>query len=64
MYCYLISGFLEIISLMVRLILPRGYDSMILDVLKTDLLENKRKLIKILLRYNKSFLTTKVKSLL
>ena len=46
------SGFLEIISLMVRLILPRGYDSVIFDNLKTDLLENKRKLVKLFSQAN------------
>ena len=46
------SGFLEIISLMVRLILPQGYDSVIFNVLKTDLLENKRKLVRLFSQAN------------
>ncbi len=46
------SGFLEIISLMVRLILPKGYDSVIFDALKTDLLENKRKLVTLFSQVN------------
>lgn len=46
------SGFLEIISLMVRLILPQGYDSVIFNVLKTDLLENKRKLVRLFSQVN------------
>jgi HAD superfamily hydrolase (TIGR01549 family) len=41
------SGFLELVSLMAKLILPRGYDSTINDVLKEDLLRNKRELIKL-----------------
>lgn len=41
------SGFLEMVSLMARLVLPKGYDSILLNILKVDLLENKRKLIKL-----------------
>lgn len=46
------SGFMEIISLMVRLILPQGYDSVIFNVLKTDLLENKKKLVRLFSQVN------------
>ena len=41
------SGFLELVSLMSKLTLPRGYESIINDILKTDLLRNKRELIKL-----------------
>ena len=37
---------------MVRLILPQGYDSVIFNVLKTDLLENKRKLVRLFSQVN------------
>jgi HAD superfamily hydrolase (TIGR01549 family) len=41
------TGFLNIVSLMARLILPKGYDRIIFDKLKGSLLENKKKLIKL-----------------
>ena len=41
------SGFLDIVSLMVQLLLPKGYDQIIFDRLKGNLLENKKKLIKL-----------------
>jgi FMN phosphatase YigB (HAD superfamily) len=41
------SGFLDIVSLMVQLLLPKGYDRIIFDRLKGNLLENKKKLIKL-----------------
>lgn len=41
------SGFLEMVSLMSKLTLPRGYESTINAILKEDLLRNKRELIKL-----------------
>ena len=41
------SGFLELVSLISKLILPRGYESTINDVLMEDLLRKKRELIKL-----------------
>jgi putative hydrolase of the HAD superfamily len=41
------SGFLNIVSLMARLMLPKGYDRIIFERLKGNLLENKKKLIKL-----------------
>jgi HAD superfamily hydrolase (TIGR01549 family) len=41
------SGFLNIVLLMAQLILPKGYDLILFDKLKDDLLENKKKLIKL-----------------
>ncbi len=41
------SGFLELVSLMSKLTLPKGYDLTINDVLMEDLLRNKRQLIKL-----------------
>ncbi len=41
------SGFLELVSLISKLTLPRGYESTINDVLMEDLLRNKRELIKL-----------------
>jgi HAD superfamily hydrolase (TIGR01549 family) len=41
------SGFLDIVLLMAKLILPKGYDHIIYNKLKDNLLENKKKLIKL-----------------
>ena len=41
------SGFLDIVLFMAQLMLPKGYDSIIFNKLKSDLLENKKKLIKL-----------------
>jgi HAD superfamily hydrolase (TIGR01549 family) len=42
-----LAGLLDIVSITAQLILPRGYDSVILNNLKSTLLENKKKLIKL-----------------
>ena len=41
------SGFMYIILPMAQLMLPKGYDSIIFNKLKNDLLDNKKKLIKL-----------------
>jgi putative hydrolase of the HAD superfamily len=41
------SGFIDIVLIMAQLILPKGYDSLVSDKLKNNLLENKRNLIKL-----------------
>ena len=41
------SGFMYIILPMAQLMLPKGYDSIIFNKLKNDLLENKKRLIKL-----------------
>ncbi len=41
------DGLLDIVLLTAKLILPRGYDSIIFNNLKDNLLENKKKLIKL-----------------
>ena len=41
------AGLLDIVSLIAQLILPRGYDCVIFNNIKDDLLENKKKLIKL-----------------
>jgi putative hydrolase of the HAD superfamily len=41
------SGFIDTVLIMAQLILPKGYDLIILEKLKNNLLENKRKLIKL-----------------
>ena len=41
------SGFIDIVLILAQLILPKGYDLIILEKLKNNLSENKRKLIKL-----------------
>ncbi len=41
------SGFLDIVLLMAQMTLPKGYGPIIFNRIKNDLLENKRKLIKL-----------------
>lgn len=41
------AGLLDIVSLTAQLILPRGYDSILFNNIKDNLLENKKKLIKL-----------------
>jgi HAD superfamily hydrolase (TIGR01549 family) len=41
------SGLLSVVSMMAKLILPKGYDKVIFDKIKMDLMEHKTKLIKL-----------------
>lgn len=47
------SGFLSIVSSMAQLILPKGYDNVVYNLLESNLLSNKKKLIKLMIESTK-----------